>query len=104
MSAILELTIFPLDKGESLSPYVARAVGIVKNSGLPYVFGPMGTCVEGDYDAVMGVARRCFEAMEKDCDRINMTMRIDYRKKGDSRLATKLQSVNDNLKEPKGRA
>ncbi len=104
MSVILELTIFPLDKGESLSPYVARAVGIVKKSGLPYVFGPMGTCIEGEYDAVMGVARRCFEALQVDCARISMTMRIDYREHGQARLASKLESVEANLAEPQGRA
>ncbi len=36
MSVIVELSIFPMDKGSSLSPYVSRAVRIVKESGLPY--------------------------------------------------------------------
>ena len=36
MSVIVEFSIFPLDKGESLSPYVARALNKIQESGLPY--------------------------------------------------------------------
>lgn len=37
MSAIVELSIFPLNKtGESLSPYVARVLAVIEASGLPY--------------------------------------------------------------------
>ncbi|MFW5486883.1 MAG: MTH1187 family thiamine-binding protein [Desulfovibrio sp.] len=104
MSAILELTISPMDKGGSLTPYVSRAVGIIKSCGLPYIFGPMGTCIEGEYDAVMGVARQCFEALKTDCDRISITMRVDYRKQGENRLAGKVQSVEAELAELQGRA
>ena len=34
MSVIVEFSIFPIDKGESLSPYVARALKIIQDSGL----------------------------------------------------------------------
>ena len=44
MSAIADLTIFPLDKGESVSSYVAEAVKVVQTSGLEYQIGPMSTC------------------------------------------------------------
>jgi hypothetical protein len=36
MSVIIEFSIFPMDKGESLSPYVARALKMIQDSGLPY--------------------------------------------------------------------
>ncbi len=35
MSVIINFSIFPLDKGESLSNYVARAIKIIDESGLP---------------------------------------------------------------------
>ena len=38
----------PLDKGESLSQYVARSLDIIDKSGLPYQLTPMGTIIEGE--------------------------------------------------------
>ena len=36
MSVIIDFAIFPMDKGESLSPYVARAIKVINESGLPH--------------------------------------------------------------------
>jgi uncharacterized protein (TIGR00106 family) len=92
-----EFSIYPLDKGDSLSPYVARAVKIVKESGLAYNFGPMGTTVEGDWDQVSKVLEDCFRDLEKDCERISLTVRMDYRKEGGSRMEQKVSSVREKL-------
>ena len=97
MSTLVELSIFPMDKGESLSPYVARAVAIIRQSGLPYVLGPMGTCIEGPWDDVMTVVDACFKALKKDCGRINLSMKVDYRKGGEQRLKRKIESVTKKL-------
>lgn len=97
MSVMAEFSIYPLDKGESLSEYVARAVKIVKESGLAYKFGPMGTTIEGDWDQVTAVLGDCFRAMEKDCDRVSLSVRMDYRKKEGSRLEQKTESVKKRL-------
>ena len=97
MSALVDLSIFPLDKGDSLSAYVARVLKIIKNSGLPYKIGPMGTSVEGEWDEVMGVVNNCFEELKKDCDRIYMTLKVDYRKGPPGRIESKLRSVEEKL-------
>jgi len=52
---VLELNIFPLDKGESVSEYVARAVDLIDRSGLDYQCHAMGTLIEGTFDQVMGL-------------------------------------------------
>ena len=41
----------------------------------------------------MGVVERCFQALKKDCGRIYMTIRVDYRKGGTDRLDGKVASV-----------
>jgi len=97
MSTILDFSIFPMDKGVSLSPYVARAIRIVKESGLPYVFSPMSTSIEGDWDAVLAVVTRCKEALEEDCGRIHIAMRVDLRDGPSGRLAAKIRSVEEKL-------
>ena len=97
MSVIVEFSIFPMDKGESLSPYVARAVKLVQESGLPYELNPMGTCVEGEWSDVMALVERCFQALEKDCNRINLSLKADYRKGTSGRLKSKVASVKEKL-------
>ena len=97
MSLLINFSIFPLDKGESVSQYVARAVKIIKDSGLPYKLGSMGTSIEGDWNEVMDVVTRCFEELEKDCNRVYMGITGDYRKGGSHRIATKVESVENKL-------
>ncbi|MGD8990712.1 MAG: MTH1187 family thiamine-binding protein [Desulfobacterales bacterium] len=98
MSTIIEFSIFPLDKGESLSPYVARALKLIQDSGLPYELNPMGTCVEGEWNDVMALVNRCFQALEKDCNRITLSLKADYRKGPAGRLKSKVASVRQKLK------
>jgi uncharacterized protein (TIGR00106 family) len=97
MSVIAELSIFPLDKGVSLSPYVARAVRIIENSGLAHEFGPMGTCIEGEWTEVMRVVSECFQDLARDCDRISMSLKVDYRQGQPGRLQSKISSVQEKL-------
>ncbi len=97
MSVLIDLSIFPVDKGASVSPYVARIVSLIKGSGLSYVFGPMGTTIEGNWDDAMSVINQCMEELKKDCDRIYMTIKVDYRKGIDGRIKGKVKSVEEKL-------
>lgn len=94
---LLEFSMTPLDKGESVSEYVARSLDIIDKSGLPYRLNPMGTVIEGEFDQVMGVVRQCFERMSLDCNRISTTIKIDYRKGKSGRLDSKIESVKKRL-------
>jgi len=88
----------PLDKGESVSKYVARVVDVIDRSGLPYVLTPMGTIVEGeDWEEVMEVLKKGFERLKEDCNRVSITMKIDYRKGKKNRLTQKVKSVEEKL-------
>jgi uncharacterized protein (TIGR00106 family) len=98
MSVIVEFSIFPMDKGESLSPYVARALKLIQDSGLPYELNPMGTCVEGEWSDVMALVDRCFQALEKDCNRISLSLKADYRKGPSGRMKSKVASVRQKIK------
>ena len=97
MSVIIEFSIFPLDKGVSLSPYVARALKMIQDSGLPYELNPMGTCVEGEWNQVMSLVDRCFQALQKDSDRVYLALKADYRKGPAGRLKGKVESVKAKL-------
>jgi len=99
MSVLAELSIFPLDKGESLSPYVTRMVKIIKSSGLNYTLHSMGTCLEGEWQEVMDVVNKCFQDLQQDCGRIYLTLKVDYRRGGRNRLVQKVESVQRQLGE-----
>jgi uncharacterized protein (TIGR00106 family) len=97
MSVIVDFSIVPMDKGESISPYVARAVKIVRESGLPHIMGPMGTSIEGEWHEVTGVLTQCLDELKKDCDRVYLTVKVDYRKGAGGRLGRKVKSVESKL-------
>jgi uncharacterized protein (TIGR00106 family) len=94
---LAEFSIWPMDKGESVGQYVARALDIVDKSGLPYKLGPLGTCVEGEWPDVMAVIQKCFEELAKDSNRITCTVKCDWRRGKSGTLTSKVESVERNL-------
>jgi uncharacterized protein (TIGR00106 family) len=94
---LLEFSMSPLGKGESVGKYVARSLEIVDKSGVDYRLNPMGTVLEGDWDDVLGVVKQCFERMRKDCNRISCSIKVDYRKGAQGRLQAKVASVEKRL-------
>jgi uncharacterized protein (TIGR00106 family) len=97
---LLEFSMSPLTKGESVSAYVARSLDIIDKSGLPYQLTPMGTIIEGEWAEVMAVVTACFERMREDCDRISTSIRIDYRAGPGGRLKSKIEAVQQKLGRP----
>lgn len=97
MSVMLEFSISPLDKGASVGEYVAKAVDIVDKSGVAYRLNPMGTVLEGEWDEVFGVVKLCYERLAQDCDRISITMKVDFRKGQGGRLTKKTEAVERML-------
>ena len=95
---LLEFSMSPLGKGESVGKYVSRSLDIIDRSGVDYRLNPMGTVLEGDWDEALSVVRQCFERMRKDCNRISCTIKMDYRKGYSGRLSSKVASVEKHLK------
>lgn len=95
---LLEFSMSPLGKGESVGKYVARSLDIVDRSGVAYRLNPMGTVLEGEWDEVMAVVKQCYVRMRKDCNRISCSIKIDYRKGKQGRLEGKVASVESRLK------
>lgn len=90
---LLEFSMYPTDKGASVSDYVQRNLEVIDDSGLPYQLGPMGTCLEGEWDEVMAVVRRCYDRLNEDCDRIACQIKIDARQGHEGRLEAKVETL-----------
>jgi uncharacterized protein (TIGR00106 family) len=94
---LLEFAMNPPDRGDGLSAYVARIVDVIDRSGVTYRLTPMGTILEGSFDEVMRVVGNCFHALENDCQRIGMNLKMDYRAGSESRLHSKVEAVERHL-------
>ena len=94
---LLEFAMAPTGEGESLSRHVARILDIIDRSGVPYQLTAMGTILEGDWDSVMAVVGECFRELQRDCHRISMNLKMDYREGGESRLHSKVDAVEGHV-------
>lgn len=94
---LLEFAMAPVGHGESMSRQVARIVDLIDRSGVTYQLTPMGTILEGDWEEVMGVVTDCFRALQSDCPRITMNLKVDYRAGSDSRLRSKVDAVEGHV-------
>lgn len=98
MSVLIGISIFPLDKGESVSSYVAKAVEKIKKTKFPYVLTAMETIVETEtIEEALNIVEECFRELEKECNRIIVNIKIDYRKGKTGRIREKVKSVEDKL-------
>jgi uncharacterized protein (TIGR00106 family) len=92
-----EFAMNPPDRGDGLAGYVARILDVVDRSGVAYQLTPMGTILEGSWDDVMKVVGDCFRALEPDCPRIGMNLKMDYKPGNESRLKSKVEAVEKEL-------
>ncbi len=101
MSVLIEFSMFPTDKSESVSSYVSRIIRVIDESGVSYKLTPMGTVFETEtIDEAMNVIRKSYEQLEPDCGRIYMNLKMDYRKGKSGRLTQKIESIEKKLGKP----
>jgi uncharacterized protein (TIGR00106 family) len=95
---LAEFSIIPVGKGESLGDAIAEVIRVIDDSGLPYKSNPMGTVVEGDWDEVMALIKKCHDEAIKKAPRLLSRINIDLRpSKPKDRLTGKLESVEKRL-------
>jgi uncharacterized protein (TIGR00106 family) len=90
---IVEFSIVPVGGGEELAGPVARVLDLVDKSGLPYRLTAMGTIVEGEWGEVLGLIRRCHEAMRGEAARVLTHIAIDDRAGASGRIEGKVRDV-----------
>ena len=100
---LLEFSLFPIGKGQSVGRYVARSLDIIDRSGVPYELHSMGTILEGEWDEVFAVVRKCYERLRRDCPRLALTIKVDARRGARGRLKSKVASVERRVGRKLGR-
>lgn len=95
---IVAFSITPLGVGEGVGEYVADAVRVVRDSGLPNRTDAMFTSVEGDWDDVMAVVKRAVDAVAASAPRVSLTLKADLRSGQRDALNSKVESIERHLR------
>ena len=83
---LVEFRIIPVGTGEELKELVAKALAIVEKSELDYQLTAMGTLLEGEWEEIMFVVKKCHEEIKKVAERVVTEIIIDDRKDMKGRL------------------
>ena len=94
---LIEFSVIPIGVGESMGDQIAKVLKIVDESGLPYKANPMGTVIEGNWDEVMAIIKKCHQEVIKSSPRIVTSISIDDRPGKPNRITEKLKSVEKRL-------
>ncbi len=93
---VVEFSMWPM-VGASVSEYVAKVIKMVDESGLPYKVNAMGTVVEGEWDEVMGLIKKCHQLLAGQTERVITEISIDDRKTNTNRIEGKVASIEKIL-------
>jgi uncharacterized protein (TIGR00106 family) len=94
---LAEFSIVPVGVGSSVGDQLAEVLRIVDESGLPYKINPMGTVIEGEWDEVMKLVKKCHKSVMKNGERAVTTISIDDRKGKPNRIEAKVKSIEKRL-------
>ncbi|KJY27232.1 MTH1187 family thiamine-binding protein [Streptomyces katrae] len=92
---IVAFSVTPLGVGEEVGEYVADAVRVVRESGLPNRTDAMFTTVEGEWDEVMDVG--AVAAVEERAPRVSFILKADIRPGVTDGITSKVETVERHL-------
>jgi uncharacterized protein (TIGR00106 family) len=94
---LVAFSVTPLGVGEDVAEYVADAVRVVRDSGLPNRTDAMFTTVEGDWDEVMGLIKRAVDAVAAKAPRVSLSLKADIRPGVTGALDSKVEALERYL-------
>jgi len=94
---LVEFSIVPVGSGSSIGDSLAEVLKIVDASGIPYKINPMGTVMEGEWDDLFKLIRKCHEGTMKREERVITTISVDDRKGKPNRLDEKVKSIEKRI-------
>ena len=98
MKVVLDLCVIPLGVGPSVSKQVAECEKIIQASGLKYNLHAYGTNIEGEWDDVMTVVKKCHEHLHKlGVPRISSSIKVGTRTDKEGSIEQKIKAVEDLL-------
>ena len=100
MSVLLEFSMFPTDKGTSVSEDVSQVIKMISETGFSYKLTAMGTIVETEtMEEALSVVQKAHDILSENSERIYSSLKMDIRKNSSNRLEGKIQSVENKIGE-----
>ncbi len=98
MNVIMDLCVVPIGVGLSVSKYVAACHKIIEAAGLKSSLHAYGTNIEGEWDAVFDVVKKCHETIHgMGAPRITTTIKVGTRNDKAQSMEDKISSVESKL-------
>jgi uncharacterized protein (TIGR00106 family) len=94
---ICEFSVAPIGDGVSLSKDVAKIIDLIHNSGIRYQTHAMGTLVEGEWDEIFALIKKCHNLLRADHSRVLTRIVIDDKQDATDRITGKIDSVEKQL-------
>jgi uncharacterized protein (TIGR00106 family) len=94
---LVAFSVTPLGVGDAVAEYVADAVRVVRDSGLPNHTDAMFTTIEGEWDEVMAVVRQAVDAVAARAPRVSVTLKADIRPGVTGALQAKVEAIERQL-------
>jgi uncharacterized protein (TIGR00106 family) len=98
---LVGFSITPLGVGlgdGGVSDYVAHAVRVVRDSGLPNQTNAMFTLVEGEWDEVMDLIKRATDAVAAHAPRVSVVIKADIRPGVTNALESKMEALEESVR------
>ncbi len=76
----------PVGSGEETKELVAKALKIIEKSELDYQLTAMGIIIEGDWEEVMTLIKKCHDEIKHFAERVVTNIAVDDRKDLNNRL------------------
>ncbi|MGO4110925.1 thiamine-binding protein [Paenibacillus sp. YAF4_2] len=96
-NALVSIQILPTTpNGESVIPFVDRAIEIIKASGVPYRVAPLETTMEGELPDLLQVVEKMNEAMtEMGCPSVISQVKIYFNPANGASMGRLLEKYPD---------
>ena len=94
---LVAFSVTPLGVGDAVGEYVADAVRVVRDSGLPNHTDAMFTTIEGDWDEAMAVVKQAVDAVAAHAPRVSVVLKADIRPGATGALTAKMESLERHL-------
>lgn len=94
-----DLAIIPIGHTPHTSQVLAEILKTIKDSGLPYQLTPSSTCIEGSWDDIMALVKRCHQIARSDTPHVLTLLRLEDDEKSFGKLASNSRSVEEKAGE-----
>ena len=90
---LVELSVTMLGRGPHMSQDLAEILKIIDDSRLPYRLTPLGTCIEGNWDQLMDLVKKCHVRARSISPHVMTTVRIEDEEGASGKLSENVAAV-----------